>query len=92
MDILDPVGRAAGASRALARRPRSLDKLVIGVLDNSKPNARVLLERVASALAERFGAGAVRVWQKPGSSVPASPEVLEEIVSSAGVILTGSAD
>jgi hypothetical protein len=92
MDILDPVGTTRTASGALADRPATLDRLVVGVLDNSKPNARVLLEGVAAALVARFGAGGVRVWHKPGSSVPASAGVMEEIAAGCGVLLTGSAD
>ncbi len=92
MDILDPAGSAIATSRALAPRPPSLDGAVVGVLDNSKPNARVLLERVAGALKDRFGARAVRVWRKAGASGPAAAGAIEEIVSACGVILTGSAD
>ncbi|HET7876564.1 MAG TPA: hypothetical protein VFN71_13670 [Methylomirabilota bacterium] len=92
MDILDPAGGAAVASRALATRPATLRGLTVAVLDNAKPNAGVLLERVAGALVERFGAATVRVWRKPGSSAAAGAAVLDEIARQCGVALTGSAD
>jgi hypothetical protein len=66
--------------------------VTIALLDNSKPNAAVLLERVGELLATRTGARAVRAWGKPGSSIPASPAVLEEIAGAARVALTASAD
>ena len=47
MEMLDPAGVTAVDVKALARRPAKLTGAVIGILDNSKPNARVLLERVA---------------------------------------------
>lgn len=92
MEILDPVGTASTTRRALAPRPASLRDTVIGVLDNSKPNARVLLEGVARALAERLGARDVRVWRKPGASIGAGVAVLDEIAAHCGAVLTASAD
>jgi hypothetical protein len=92
MEILDPVGSTQAMSRALAPRPASLQGGVIGVLDNSKPNARVLLEGVARALAARVGARDVRVWRKPGASIGASAPVLDEIAAHCEAVLTASAD
>jgi hypothetical protein len=92
MEILDPVGSTSAASRALATRPASLEGAVIGVLDNSKPNARVLLEAVARALARQAGARDVRVWRKPGASIAATAAVLDEIAAQCGAVLTASAD
>jgi hypothetical protein len=92
MDILDPVGSTSAASRTLAPRPASLAGAVIGVLDNSKPNARVLLEGVARALAQKVGARDVKIWGKPGASIGATPAVLDEIAAQCGAVLTASAD
>jgi hypothetical protein len=92
MDILDPAGGTSTASRQLAARPGALGGLVIGILDNSKPNAAVLLEALAAALRERVGAGRVRAWQKPGASTGAAPGVLDEIAATCRVALTASAD
>ena len=92
MEILDPVGSTIATSRALAPRPDSLQGAVIGVLDNSKPNARVLLEGVARALAEKLGARDVRVWRKPGASIGATAAVLDEMAAQCGAALTASAD
>jgi hypothetical protein len=92
MEILDPVGSTTAAPRALAPRPGSLQDAVIGVLENSKPNARVLLERVARALAEKVGARDVRVWRKPGASIGATAAVLDEMAAQCGAALTASAD
>ncbi len=92
MEILDPVGSTSAASRTLAPRPASLAGIVIGVLDNSKPNARVLLEGVARGLAQKLGARDVKMWRKPGASIGATPAVLDEIASQCGAVLTASAD
>src|SRR5436305_15042011 len=68
----------------------SLAGLRVGILDNSKPNAEVLLGRVAELLVARAGAGPVTVWRKPGASRPAT--VIAEVVAGSDVVLTGSAD
>ena len=90
LSVLSPLGTAAGGIKPLARRRGSLRGLRIGILDNSKPNADVLLGRVAERLAERAGGATVRRWQKPGASHPAL--MLDEVVGAADVVLTGSAD
>jgi len=92
MDILDPIGDTSAAVRTLAPRPGSLEGAVIGVLDNSKPNARVLLEGVARAVADKLGAREVRVWRKPGASIGATTTVLDDIAAQCGAVLTASAD
>jgi hypothetical protein len=50
----------------------------------------VLLGRVAEALAAGSPGVTVRRWCKPGASHPAL--MIDEIVASADVVLTGSAD
>ncbi len=90
MHVLSPLGDATAGLRRLARRPASLRGLRVGLLDNSKPNAGVLLEAVAAGLRRQAGAGEVRRWRKPGSAGPA-PD-LEGIAAAADVVLTGSAD
>jgi len=90
MRVLSPLGSTPDAVKPLARRRPSLAGLRIGVLDNSKPNADVLLDGVADALAARAGGATIRRWTKPGSSRAAT--MIEEIVASADVVLTGTAD
>ena len=92
MEILDPVGSTTVAARSLAPRPVSLQGAVIGILDNSKPNAGVLLDGVARALVERLGAREVSGWRKPGASIGATKAVLDEMAARCGVALTASAD
>ena len=92
MRIVDPIGTSAASAKALAPRPHSLEGVTIALLDNSKPNAGALLERVGELLASRGRARAVRAWSKPGSSIGATPAVIEEIAAAARVALTASAD
>jgi len=77
-----------------APRP-SLAGLRIGVLDNGKPNAGVLLTRVAEQLAAQCGARVELVTEKgPGgnAATPCTPEVFARLTEQCDVVLTGSAD
>jgi hypothetical protein len=67
----------------------------IGVLDNGKPNAGVLLTRVAEQLAAQCGARVELVTEKgPGgnAATPCTPEVFARLTERCDVVLTGSAD
>ena len=90
MNVLSPLATSDQVVRTLARRRRSLAGLRIGVLDNSKPNAAVLLETVAERLAAHAGGATIHRWTKPGASIPSAQ--IDEIVANADVLLTGSAD
>jgi hypothetical protein len=90
MDVVSPAGVTDSVVRRPAPRPATLRGARVAVLDNSKPNADVLLGRVAELLVERAGAAGVRRWRKPGASRPAAD--IESVVAGADVVLTGSAD
>jgi hypothetical protein len=90
MRVLSPLGATPDTVKPLTKRRPSLAGLRIGVLDNSKPNAGVLLGRVAEMLAARADGATIRRWTKPGASHPAA--MIDEIAASVDVVLTGSAD
>jgi len=90
MDLVNPCGSVPRRFKPLAPRPGGLAGRSIGILDNSKPNAGVLLAGVAELLAARAGAVSLRTWRKPTSAQPA--DCLDEIARSVEVVLTGSAD
>jgi hypothetical protein len=90
MKLWSPFSGGEAKIGRLAPRKSNLSGLTIGVLDNSKPNAGVLMHRVAELLAARTGAAGVRGWSKPSAARPA--EILDDIARGADVVLTGSAD
>ena len=62
--ILDPTGLGGNDTKAgleLAPRRADLTGATVGLLENSKQNARLFLEDVADVLRERHGAGEVRL-------------------------------
>ena len=55
MELLDPTGKPRPTEAALAARPVILRGQRVGLLDNAKQNADVLLERVAELLRSQHG-------------------------------------
>ncbi|GIR35351.1 MAG: hypothetical protein CM15mP49_07360 [Actinomycetota bacterium] len=55
MEIYAPTGNTGEPQNSLASPIPVLNGLSLGILDNTKPNARVLLDRLAERLVERVG-------------------------------------
>jgi hypothetical protein len=95
ISVYAPDGEVGPEPAALAPGPNVLTGLRIGVLDNGKPNAGLLLGRVGEQLAARTGATLVLVTEKgPGANAatPCTEAVFERLRSECDVVLTGSAD
>jgi hypothetical protein len=95
ISVYAPDGEVGPEPATLAPGPNVLTGLRIGVLDNGKPNAGLLLGRVGAQLAARTGATLVLVTEKgPGANAatPCTEAVFERLRSECDVVLTGSAD
>ena len=93
--IYAPDGALGRPPVALAASPPVLGGLRIGVLDNGKPNARLIMVRAASQLAERTGARLTVVTDKGpnhNAATPCSDEVLDRLGKEVDLVITGSAD
>jgi hypothetical protein len=91
VQIVAPDGKVGAPPLGLAPAPRSLAGLAIGVLDNRKPNAGLLLDRVAERLAARTGA-TVGLRADKNAAIPCEDQVLDRMTKEVQVVLTGSAD
>jgi hypothetical protein len=89
--ILSPEGEVVDAHRTLAAPLPVLAGAKVAVLDNGKPNARLLLQTIAQRLAARTGAQVALVTAKATAATPAEPEIIQEL-RAADLVLTGSAD
>ncbi len=95
ISVYVPDGDVAPEPATLAPGPNVLTGLRIGVLDNGKPNAGLLLARVGEQLAARTGARLVVVTEKgPGANAatPCTEPVFQRLRDDCDVVLTGSAD
>ena len=91
MLIHRPDGDVATPPAQRAPSPTVLAGCRIGILDNRKPNADVLLEQLAKRLAERTGATVVHTATK-NAAIPCEDQVLGLLAEEVDVILTGTAD
>ena len=91
VQVMRPDGAIAEAGHTLAPARRVLTGARIGVLDNGKPNAGLLMTYVADRLAERAGSVKPLVLRK-NAAHPAPDEVLDQLRSEVDLVITGSAD
>lgn len=89
--IHTPAGEVGPEPVSLAASPGVLAGKRIGVLDNTKPNADILLNRIANRLAERTGAEVTLVETK-NAAMPAPDDVMARLEKEVELVLTGSAD
>jgi hypothetical protein len=89
--IYRPDGEVGAANVARAPSLPVLAGKRIGILDNTKPNAGVLLERLAEQLAARTGAELTKVEIK-NAALAAPDDVIIRLAEEVELVLTGSAD
>ena len=94
MIILSPEGKAQTFAERVAALPRfaNLNGKVVGLLDNSKPNADKLEERFAELLRERLDVAKVVRRRKLTAQQGAPKEYLDELAAQADFILSGLGD
>jgi hypothetical protein len=94
MIILSPEGKAQTSATLVPALPQFSDLRgkVVGLLDNSKPNADKLGERFATLLKERYGVANVITRRKISAQQGAPKEYLDELASQADFILSGLGD
>ena len=92
--ILDPTGRARSAASSLRRAPRrdSLRGATVGLLINTKQNARPFLDEVGRLLIERYGAAGVMAQTKINFAQPEPEDKVKGMISGCDAIVTGVGD
>ena len=76
----------------LAPRPADLRGKRLGLLDNSKTNADVILRAIADILNEKYEFSEIFYARKHSSSLPPKPEVLADLHRHADIIIAGVGD
>jgi hypothetical protein len=92
IEIFSPLGRAAARSDTALNQLPDLRGATIGVLDNTKPNARAIMEAVAHRIADEFGAAEVVVERKRTAAEGAPPELIRRLSGAAHLVFAGSGD
>ena len=80
--------------RPLTARPAcpTLAGARVGLIDDSKRNADVLLEELAETLRNRYEIREVRWLRKPSASRPADPQELQELVANVDTVIIAIGD
>jgi hypothetical protein len=92
MEILDPTTEAATQSIAYAPRPTALSGKRVALVQNTKFNSDRLLARIGDILKAEYGVAEWRMYDKHNASVPAHAEIIEQIKTSADVMVAGIGD
>jgi hypothetical protein len=93
MKMFDPTTKRTGPSRLqLAPRPKTLQGVRLGLIDNRKVNAAVILEKIADRLAAKHGTRvSVRdVKRSPSHEIDA--RAIAALKRDADVVLSGVGD
>ncbi|MDB5864092.1 MAG: hypothetical protein JWO70_1898 [Betaproteobacteria bacterium] len=92
IQIFDPTTEVSSRRIAYAARPKSLEGLRIGLVDNTKHNSDQLLLRIAGILERDHGAKAHLIRRKKSAGAAPHAEIVEEYKAGCDVIVAGVGD
>jgi len=92
VQIYDPTTEVRGRRIAYAPRPKSLEGVRIGLVDNTKHNSDQLLLRIAGLLEREHGAKAHVIRRKKSSGAAPHEEIVEEYKAGCDVVVAGVGD
>ena len=89
LGFVDPT--AGGGKEVIlpAPRPTSLSGKVVGLIDNTKEQADIVLQTIGEALCERYGVEGVIACRKEHYSKPATQEMIDDMVKQVDVAVAG---
>jgi hypothetical protein len=91
--LLDPTGAdERSADGTLAPRPAGLRGLIVGLLDNTKPNAEVLLSELADELRGRYDVRGAPMYRKGYFGTPAEEDMIKRIAQECDLVVTAVGD
>jgi hypothetical protein len=79
LGFIDPTAGASQLKIAMAPRPKDLAGKVVGLLDNTKEQADIILETVAETLRGHYGVAKVIIRRKEHYSKPATGATIDEM-------------
>jgi hypothetical protein len=92
LQIFDPTTEIKGRRINYAARPKSLEGVRIGLVDNTKHNSDALLLRIAAILEREHGAKTHAIRKKKSSGAAPHAEIIEEYKANCDVIVAGVGD
>ena len=91
--ILDPTGQSErGRAVVLTPRLRDLGGIKLGLLDNAKPNAALVLQTLADQLRAQHHVGEVSNYTKSYFGTPVEEDRAQKIAQSCDAVIAGVGD
>jgi hypothetical protein len=87
LGFIDPTEGAGEAKILMAPRPMDLAGKVVGLLDNTKEQADVILETLGTALREHYGVARVIICRKEHYSKIAADELISQMAGECQVAI-----
>ena len=91
--LVDPTGHSLNTTGLhISPRPSDLRGKRLGLLDNTKANAEVILRKIAEILDAKYEFSGIYYTKKHSSNLPPKPEVLSDIHRYADIVIAGIGD
>lgn len=88
--VLSPLGINRVEAQAIAPRVKDLNGITLGLVNNAKPNSRLLQDYILNLLKERYDIDNVILKQKPNAAVGA--EGLADYAKEVDAVITAVGD
>ena len=85
--LVDPTTEPIVPGFIPAPRLDSLENKRLGLIDDAKDGAQILLEEIADVLKERYGVASVNYHRKPSASKSVDPDVLQDMTKDCDYIV-----
>ena len=93
MILVDPTGSDMDVTVLhISPRPNDLRGKRLGLLDNTKANAEIILRKIADILDEKYGFSEIYHAKKHSSNLPPKPELLSDLHRYADIVIAGVGD
>jgi len=92
MEILDPTISPRQEEISYVPRPKDLNGLRVGLIENTKYNSDVLLLKIAEQLNERFGMEMVQLNRKKSAADHVTDDAIGDFKNKADFVIAGIGD
>ena len=91
--LVDPTGhRTNEVGLRISTRPSDLRGKRLGLLDNTKANAEIILRKIADMLNTKYEFSEIYYARKHSSNLPPKPEILSDLHREADIVIAGVGD
>ena len=92
MEIIDPTIPPVKESISYTPRPKDLNGLRVGLIENTKHNSDVLLLKIVERLKEQFGMEMVLINRKKSAADHVTDNVIMDLKEKADFVIAGIGD